>query len=662
VPPPFFVGSPSGLTKKFTKTADSRDASGLTPANLRRDHAMRMSLRLQDLSIRTKIAIPLLLLGGISVATAIFAGIQNQRIQKTYSDLISQRAAAILDSARATRYMGELGRDLYKAIAYPEYMKQNGTAIAAAEAGFARVRAQMVEAKISFPARGADFDALDRRFVTLKGQIDDVLKQASRDEDLPALSVMSQLETSIADIANDAAKLNTEIKTDTNAVSATLDAEGRELAMLIMVLTGLGMLLGLGGALVLATRAITRPLDMLKRCMGQLAGGDYAVAISGQARRDEIGEMAKAVQIFKDNGLAVQRLEAETAESRQMSEAQRRQIEQERAARALEEERLAQEQREVMTLLATGLDLLSRGDLTHRIDQAVAPEYEKLRDDFNAAVANLSETIRTIQATSADVGNAAREINTGADDLSKRTEEQASSLEETAATTEELAASVKASANASRQAVALADEAMDVARKGGAIVGDAVAAMARIETASRKISDITSVIDEIAFQTNLLALNAAVEAARAGDAGKGFAVVASEVRSLAQRSSTAAKDITALIGESGSEVAQGVGLVRSAGEALDSIVNASLKVSATVSDISAASAEQANGIDEMSQTVAHMDEMTQQNAALAEQSAASATALSDQIARLNALVARFRTGEDRHQARIVDTTAPRRAA
>ena len=148
--------------------------------------------------------------------------------------------------------------------------------------------------------------------------------------------------------------------------------------------------------------------------------------------------------------------------------------------------------------------------------------------------------------------------------------------------------------------------------------------MARIETASRKISDITSVIDEIAFQTNLLALNAAVEAARAGDAGKGFAVVASEVRTLAQRSSDAAKDITALITESGAEVAQGVGLVRSAGDALGSIVEASQKVSATVSDISAASAEQANGIDEMSQTVAHMDEMTQQNAALAEESAASA--------------------------------------
>jgi methyl-accepting chemotaxis protein len=190
----------------------------------------------------------------------------------------------------------------------------------------------------------------------------------------------------------------------------------------------------------------------------------------------------------------------------------------------------------------------------------------------------------------------------------------------------------------------MAEEAMGVAEKGGSIVSNAVDAMNRIEAASRKIFDITGVIDEIAFQTNLLALNAAVEAARAGDAGKGFAVVASEVRTLAQRSGDAAKDITALIHESGAEVQQGVELVRSAGEVLSRIVEASRKVASTVADISAASGEQANGIDEMSQTVAHMDEMTQQNAALAEESAASATSLSDQINRLNQLVASFQTG------------------
>ncbi len=186
--------------------------------------------------------------------------------------------------------------------------------------------------------------------------------------------------------------------------------------------------------------------------------------------------------------------------------------------------------------------------------------------------------------------------------------------------------------------------------------------MARIESASKKISDIIRVIDDIAFQTNLLALNAAVEAARAGDAGKGFAVVASEVRTLAQRSGEAAKDISALISSSNVEVGQGVKLVRQAGESLERILAASQKVAATIADISSASGEQANGIDEMSQAVAHLDEMTQQNAALAEQSAASAGSLSGKIGQLNDLVAAFKTGQDSAVLAPMRAPAPRKPA
>jgi methyl-accepting chemotaxis protein len=231
-----------------------------------------------------------------------------------------------------------------------------------------------------------------------------------------------------------------------------------------------------------------------------------------------------------------------------------------------------------------------------------------------------------------------------------RTEQQASALEESAATTEQLAASVKTSAQASRRSVALADDATKIARTGGDIVKNATDAMARIEDASKKISEITSVIDGIAFQTNLLALNAAVEAARAGDAGRGFAVVAAEVRALAQRSSDAAKDITGLIASSDAEVTEGVKLVRLAGGTLEQIVEAAAAVSSTVEEIASASGEQANGIEEMSQTVSHMDEITQQNAALAEQSAASSKALLDQIEQLNRLISSFRTSQDGRMA------------
>jgi methyl-accepting chemotaxis protein len=292
---------------------------------------------------------------------------------------------------------------------------------------------------------------------------------------------------------------------------------------------------------------------------------------------------------------------------------------------------------------ATVMDAVAHGDLTSTVTTEYRGLLGSLKESINGTVQRLAETVATIQSTATDVGSAAQEINSGSNDLAQRTEQQASALEQTAATTEELAASVKTSAQASRRGVEIAEDAMKVAETGGGIVRQAVDAMARIETASQRISDISSVIDEIAFQTNLLALNAAVEAARAGDAGKGFAVVASEVRTLAQRSSDAAKDITQLINSSTSEVSEGVKLVRSAGDVLGQMVEASRRVSSTMSEISSATGEQAAGIDEMSQAVAHMDEMTQQNAALAEESAASATALAEQIEGLNDLVSKFRT-------------------
>ncbi len=312
------------------------------------------------------------------------------------------------------------------------------------------------------------------------------------------------------------------------------------------------------------------------------------------------------------------------------------------------------------TEFAQAMQAIAAADLTRPVSGDYHGVFATLKTAINETVDRLSSTVRTIQLTSADVGLAAREINMGADDLSKRTEDQASSLEETAATTEQLAASVKATAHASRQAASVATEAMQAAQTGGAIAGKAVDAMSRIESASTKISDIIRVIDDIAFQTNLLALNAAVEAARAGDAGKGFAVVASEVRTLAQRSSEAAKDISALISSSNSEVGEGVKLVRQAGEQLSQILAASEKVAATIAEISAASGEQASGIDEMSQAVAHLDEMTQQNAALSEQSAASAGSLSGKIAQLNDLVAAFKTGPD--DGRAGSAPAPRPVA
>ena len=283
------------------------------------------------------------------------------------------------------------------------------------------------------------------------------------------------------------------------------------------------------------------------------------------------------------------------------------------------------------------------GDLTQRISlQGKIGEIAELCGGVNELVDAFADVIRTVTTISQQIITGADRIGLGSRDLAKQAEEQASSLEETAATTEELAASVKRSAERAREATSLGDAANGIANRGGGVVGEAVVAMERIEKASTDIAEIITVIDNIAFQTNLLALNAAVEAARAGDAGKGFAVVASEVRALAQRSSDAANDIKTLISNSTQQVANGVRLVKDAGSSLSEIVESSVSVAAALADISTATDEQASGIEDVAKAVAHMDEVTQRNSAMAEQSAGVARELQVATGELRQMVENFR--------------------
>ncbi len=402
------------------------------------------------------------------------------------------------------------------------------------------------------------------------------------------------------------------------------------------------------------TRAIAGPVAAMTGAMGRLAAGDNNVEIPAVGRKDEVGHMADAVQSFKTAAIEKIELEAAAVEQRHAVDAAEK-------AGAVERAKAAEEQAKVVGDLAGGLEKLSDGVLTYRLTEAFAPHYEKLRSDFNAAMERLQETMKVVAANTTGIRSGAGEISQASDDLSRRTEQQAASLEETAAALDEITATVRRTAEGANLARDTVAAAKADAEKSGAVVRDAVAAMSEIEASAQQISQIIGVIDEIAFQTNLLALNAGVEAARAGDAGRGFAVVASEVRALAQRSAEAAKEIKVLISASSQQVDHGVNLVGVTGKALERIVAQVAELNGVVVEISASAQEQAAGLQQVNTAVNQMDQVTQQNAAMVEQSTAASHALAGEAEGLARLISSFELGETAAPRANARPVAPRSA-
>ncbi|WP_132566267.1 methyl-accepting chemotaxis protein [Rhizobium sullae] len=415
----------------------------------------------------------------------------------------------------------------------------------------------------------------------------------------------------------------------------------RVLSTVTLTAAAVSLCLLLGGLYVFRRRAIV-PLSAMRDYMAILAGGDYSKEVPFSRRSDEIGEMARAVTVFREAA-------EERNNIRERQDAERQaQTQRDAALAATKADEEAVRER-VITSLSRGLERLSGGDLTVQLSEPFEAAYEKLREQFNSSIHTLSGAMTEISAVTNTVRTGSGEIASSTDDLARRTEHQAASLEQAASALDQITVTVKNSSERANEANAMMMATKESASYSATVVHEAVAAMEKIETSSVQIGEIINVIDEIAFQTNLLALNAGVEAARAGEAGKGFAVVAQEVRDLAGRSANLAKEIKQLIETSSNQVSAGVALVNRTGEALSNIDQQVFRVTALIEAIVRSSSEQTTALLEVNAAVNTMDSVTQQNAAMVEQTSAACRELGEEAIHLNHLLSRFR---------LDDVTAP----
>ncbi len=496
-----------------------------------------------------------------------------------------------------------------------------GAAIAPVETELAR----------AFPASAAvDHDALARLHHQISQWQEEgmVLLGVTPATSIPAPHVMDKQSAAIR--AGLQALIAGSVK-QADATHSAIAATMWQTELLAMVFAAASVCLGAAVAVPLA-RSLSRPLMQLQQRMRSMMDGDMDGPIAGEDRKDEVGQIARALGFMRARLTERQRLQNEAAMARLVEE---------QAAQAALAANAAAEQGRVVGAIKQGLEHLARGDLTYRLNSAFPSGYDELRSNFNMTLSSLRDLIGAITGSTSALRTGTNEITRAADNLSQRTEQQAANLEQTAAALDEITATVRKTAEGAKQAHAIVAQTQGVATESQTVMQQAVSAMAGIEQSSEQISQIISVIDEIAFQTNLLALNAGVEAARAGDAGRGFAVVASEVRALAQRSAGAAKEIKSLISTSAQQVGSGVSLVGKTGQALQQIATQVAQVATVVSSIAASAHEQAIGLAEVNTAVNQMDQFTQQNAAMVEQSTAASHSLSQETDELVRLTSRF---------------------
>ncbi len=610
---------------------------------------------LSNASVRTKIlsvVIPLCLVG---IGATAFVSERFKAVNDAYTDFMTIDNAASFELARANRNLISVSYGAYQIMAYDPTEPMFKTVTEDYRTNGAALLKRLDDVKTKLPGEAATIDGLiadARKMLTLT---DRVVEFSTARRTVDARATLKEADALIGPMTERMAGFNDKraerIASDTAALSRNTETTILTSISAIVAL----FVAGIAMALIIVAKGITTPIARLRERMVSLASGETESEIDGMARKDEIGQMARAVQVFRENALERARLERETEANRSLSE-------RERLEREAQKNREAADIRFAVEHLAEGLAKLADGDVSHRISESFTPALDGVRGDFNSSAQKLETALTRVAQNARGIEAGANEIRSAANDLAKRTEQQAAAVEETAAALEEITTTVRNSTTRAQDAGHLVSRARNGAEQSGAVVRRAVSAMEKIEKSSGEISNIIGVIDEIAFQTNLLALNAGVEAARAGDAGKGFAVVAQEVRELAQRSAGAAKEIKSLITTSNEQVREGVQLVGDTGKALETIVTDVQEINRHVTAIVESAQEQSAGLQQINTAVNQMDQDTQKNAAMVEESTAASHGLAREVGSLNQLLDQFKLGEaSRAQAQSA-ATQPMRAA
>lgn len=576
----------------------------------------------RNLKISQKIGVCYLVILATFASVAVYNVRSLERVSQSTEEIYENYFASSINLAAAETALGEL------------FIAQKSHIIAPNDTAMRQLEAEMKAATERFNKRMGQFEAtldpgletetfldlmqkaerlqaLNDKIISLSKSNDDAIAaELSADEFAPLYNaIMEMNETMLQTNVDGAAHFYEQAKL---SFAQTV----RTLIIVAVVFCAFGFF-----AFGLLARSISKPLGQLRDVLVQMVRGAGQIDAALLDRGDEIGMLGQSVTDLKQS------------------------IEEKAERDAADKTREAREVSHVVETLSANIDRLSRGDLSVSIDTAFAGQYETLRSDFNQLTAQLSKIVSALLDASSSIRSGASEISHSSSQLAQRTESQAATLEETSAAMDELNASVSAAAEATKSVAKTVDEATGQADSSSETVKDAVRAMSEIESSSSQIAQIVGVIDDIAFQTNLLALNAGVEAARAGDAGRGFAVVASEVRSLAQRSSESAMEIKTLISASEQQVEKGVELVGSAGTAINVIAERVSHISTMVSELSQRAAEQAENLAEINSGTSQLEQVTQRNAAMAEEATATGQVLDHDAEALSEIVSFFSLDE-----------------